>query len=201
MAATSNLATQIRHFKTLMDGDAIANLRRLPEKASQTMNQGVPVQVEVASGFVIECATINNAATAIIAGISTEPGNNLTSNGTAKTLTTGFKVPNQASAVVNPIGAPPNDGTIGLIMATESMQFVGTLGGSTNGNPTIAQTMLGVIRGLTKDAGNGFWYVDNDITTTAGGACVQIVDFVDAVGTANGKVVFKITKAAQQIMV
>src|SRR5262252_1922658 len=100
MAATNNGATQIRHIKTLLDTSSIANLRRMAEKATQTFNQGVPVQVEVASGFIIECATIVSVATAIIAGISTEPGNNLTSNGTAKTLTTGFKVPNQASASV-----------------------------------------------------------------------------------------------------
>lgn len=199
MAATSNLATGIRHYRTRLDTSAIANMKRMLEKSGNTFNQYVPVQVEVASGFIIECATINSAATALIAGFSTEPGNNLTSSGVAKTLNTGWKVPNQASAVVIPIGAPPNDGTIGLVLATESMEFIGTLGGSTNGNPTLAQTMIGAIRGLTKDAGNAFWYIDNDITTTAGGACVEITELVDAVGTANGKVVFKVTKAAQQM--
>jgi hypothetical protein len=172
------------------------------EKASQTFNNDVPVQVEAASGFIIECATINSAATAIIAGFATEPANNLTTSGVAKILATGFKVNNQPNAVVNPLGAPSNDGTIGMVLATESMEFVGTYGDSaTAANAVLAQTQVNAIRGLTKDAGNGFWYVDNNITTAAGGACVQITELVDPVGTLNGKVIFKVTKAAQQLSV
>lgn len=200
MAASSNVATGIRHFRTRLDASAVANMKRMLEKAGQTFNQFVPVQVEAASGFIIECATITSVATAIIAGFSTEPGNNLTTNGTAKTLNTGWKVPNQASAVVIPIGAPPNDGTIGMVLATESMEFIGTYGDSaTAANATLAQTQVSAIRGLTKDAGNGFWYVDNNITTLAGGACVEIIDLIDPVGTLNGKVLFKVIKAAQQL--
>src|SRR3954462_12443093 len=120
MAASSNVATPIRHYQTQFNSSSVAQLRRMLEKATQTFNQGVPVQVEVASGFLIECAAIVSVATAIIAGMSTESGNNLTTSGTAKTLTTSFKVPNQASAVVIPIGAPPNDGTLGLVVASDT---------------------------------------------------------------------------------
>ena len=200
MAASSGVATPILHKRTRLDTSAIANMKRMLEKSGQTFNNGVPVQIEVATGFIIECATINSAATAIIAGIATEPGNNLTTSGIAKTLTTGFKVNNQASAVVIPLGAPANDGTLGMVLATESMEFQGTYGDSaTAANAVLAQVQVGAIRGLTKDAGNGFWYVDNNITTAAGGACVEIVELVDPVGTLNGKVIFKVTKAAQQL--
>lgn len=165
------------------------------------MNQNVPVQVEAASGFIIECATINNAATAIIAGFSTEAGNNLSVSGTAKTLTTGQKVPNQSAAVIIPIGAPLNLGDIGFVIASDDEVFIGTYGdGADNTLAVLAQVQVGAIRGLTKDAGNGFWFVDNNITTAAGGACVEIIELVDAVGTLNGKVAFKVTKAAQQLL-
>jgi len=102
--------------------------------------------------------------------------------------------------VLIPVGAPPNDGTMGLHEAVDSTIFIGVLGnGATAANATIAQADLGAIFGLTKDAGNGFWYIDNNITTTAGGACVQIVELVDAVGTLNGHEAFKVLHAAQQL--
>lgn len=202
MAASSNIATQIRAYKVLGTSQGVAGVKRLAEKAGQTYLQGTPVQVEAASGFLIACAAIVSAATALIAGFSLEPGANLSSNGVAKTLTTGAAVPNQASAVVIPIGAPINDGTSGLVLASDDILFIGTVGNSnTAANATLAQTMVGSIFGLTKDAGNNFWYVDNFITTTAGGACVEVIELIDAVNTLNGKVVFKVTHAAQQLMV
>lgn len=202
MAASSNVATVILHKRTRLDTSVIANMKRYAEKSGQTMLQGTPVQLDVAgaTGFIIACPAITSVATANIAGFCTEPGNNLTSSGVAKILATAFSVPNQPNAVVNPIGAPPNDGTIGMVLATESMEFVGTYGDSvTAANAVLAQAQLGTIRGLTKDAGNNFWYVDNAITTTAAGACVEITDFIDAIGTLNGRVIFKVTKAAQQL--
>jgi len=199
MAASSIVAQPIYPQKVLIGGTAQAVQRRLPEKASQTFKIGVPVQVEVATGFIIECAAIVSAATAKIAGFATEFANNLASSGVAKTLTYGA-VQNQSSAVLIPVGAPPNDGTMGLHEAVDSTIFIGVLGnGATAANATIAQADLGAIFGLTKDAGNGFWYIDNNITTTAGGACVQIVELVDAVGTLNGHEAFKVLHAAQQL--
>jgi hypothetical protein len=198
MAASSSVAQPIYPLKVLIGGTAQAVMRRLAEKSAQTFKIGVPVQIEVATGFIIECAAIVSAATAKIAGFASEFANNLSSSGVAKTLTYGA-VQNQASAVLIPQGAPPNDGTMGLHEAVDSTIFVGVLGGSTTGNPAIAQTTLELILGLTKDAGNGFWYVDNDITTAANGACVQITELVDAVGTVNGRVGFKVLHAAQQL--
>src|SRR6185312_4329155 len=199
MPATSGKAQPIYPQKVLIGGTANAVMRRLLEKASQTSKIGVPVQVEAASGYVQECAAITNAATALIAGFASEFANNLSSNGVAKTLTYGA-VQNQSSAVLIPQGAPPNDGTMGLHEAVDSTIFQGVLGNGSDGTlAVIAATDLGAIYGLTKDAGNGFWYIDNNKTTVAGGACVQIVELVDAVGTLNGRLAFKVLHAACQL--
>jgi hypothetical protein len=209
VAASTGIATPIYPLKVLIGGTAQAVQRRLGEKASQTFNIGTPVQVDSGSGFLQACATITSVATALIAGFSTEPGNNLASSGVAKTLTYG-SVQNQSSAVLIPVGAPPNDGTMGFHEAVDSTIFIGTLGNSaTAANATTAQTNLGAIYGLTKDAGNGYWYIDNNITTTAGGACVQITDLIPewapipinttGTGILNGYLGFKVLHAAQQL--
>jgi len=199
MPATSGKAQPIYPQKVLIGGTANAVMRRLLEKASQTFKIGVPVQVEAASGYVQECAAITNAATALIAGFASEFANNLSSSGVAKTLTYGA-VQNQSSAVLIPQGAPPNDGTMGLHEAVDSTIFQGVLGNGSDGTlAVIAATDLGAIYGLTKDAGNGFWYIDNNKTTVGTGACVQIVELVDAVGTLNGRLAFKVLHAACQL--
>lgn len=201
MAASSGVAQPIRAYRVTNNANGNAPCKRLLEKATQTFKQGVPVQIEVASGFIIECAAIVSAATALIAGFSTEPGNNLTTNGVAKTLTYGSVI-NQPNAVLIPVGAPPNDGTIGFETCPDDVTFIGVYGdSSTAANATLAQTQVGAIRGLTKDAGNGFWYVDNFITATANGACVVIQNLISPVGTLNGLVEFKVAHAAQQLLV
>jgi hypothetical protein len=199
MPASSSIAQPIFPYRVLPGGSLQAIIRRFPEKASQTFNIAVPVQVEVASGFIIECAAITNAATALIAGFATEFGNNLSSSGVAKTLTQG-KVQNQSAAFPIPIGAWPNDGTMGLHEAIDTTLFLGVTGNGSDGTlATIAQTDLGAIYGLTKDAGNGFWYIDKNKTTVGTGACVQITTLVDPVGTLNGRMEFKVLHAAQQL--
>jgi hypothetical protein len=199
MPATSGKAQPIYPLKVLIGGTAQAVIRRLAEKATQTFLIGTPVQVDAGTGFIQACAAIVSAATALIAGFATEPGNNLSSSGVAKTLTYG-SVQNQSSAVLIPVGAPPNDGTMGFHEAVDSTIFVGVKGDGADGTlATIAQTDLGAIYGLTKDAGNNYWYIDHNITTVNGGACVQITDLIDAVGTLNGKLGFKVLHAAQQL--
>jgi hypothetical protein len=209
MAASTGIATPIYPIKVLIGGTAQAVVRRLYEKAAQTFNIGTPVQVDAATGFLFAAPAIVSAATALIAGFSQEPGNNLTTSGVAKTLTYG-SVQNQSAAVLIPVGAPPNDGTMGFTEAVDSTIFVGTLGNSATASlATTAQTNLGAIYGLTKDAGNGYWYIDNNITTTAGGACVEITDLLaqfaplpintTGVGILNGLLGFKVLHAAQQL--
>ena len=206
MAASSGVATPIKPWKPpLGAGTAMPIIRRMAEKAAQSIANGplgTPCQVDVAgaTGFIIENPAITSVATAVIAGFTVEPFNNLTTSGVAKVLNTGYSVQNQSSAVVIPIGAPPNDGTIGFYMTGDEMVFVGTLGNSnTAANATVAQADVSKLYGLTQDAGNKFWYIDNFITTTAAGACVEIVELIDAVGTLNGREAFKVTHAAQQL--
>lgn len=202
MAASINIARPIFPWQVTLSADGVAQGNRMGEKAAQTFLQGTPVQVDVAggTGFIIACPAMVSIATAIIAGFSQENGHNLGVSGVGSTLTTGQSVPNQASAVIIPIGAPLSDGTVGLNTADPNTIFVGTYGdGTTAANAVLAQAQVGAIRGLIKDAGNNFWYVANDVTTAAGGACVEIISLIDAIGTLNGRVAFRVTKAAQQL--
>jgi hypothetical protein len=174
----------------------------MAEKNGQTFLQGTPVQVDLAgaTGFIIANPAITSVATAIVVGISTEPGSNLTTSGVAKTLITGFNVQGQASAAIIPVGAPVNDGTIGILLASDANEFIGIYGDSTTAaNATLAQAQVGSIRGLVKDAGNNFWYIANDLVTLATGACVEITKLIDAVGQLNGRVQFRFIRAAQQL--
>jgi len=199
MAASVNVASPIYPLKVLIGGTAQAVTRRLPEQAGQTFLQGVPVQVQPGNGFVRESPAIT-AANALIAGFSQEPANNLAQSGVAQTNTQQGHPPFQNFAVFIPVGAWPNDGTIGLHQAVDSTVFIGVVGGSvTDTDGVLLQTDLGAVFGLTKDAGNQFWYVDKDITTTTAGAIVQITDLLDPVGTLNGRVGFKVLHANCQL--
>lgn len=202
MAATIGVATQFQPYRTTSTGQATQPMNRNFEKASQTFLQGTPVQIDVAgaTGFLIACPAMTNVATAIIAGISAEPGANLTTSGVAQTQNLTYKVPNQPNAVVTPIGAPPNDGTSGFILACDWQTFSGLLGDSnTAANATLTQAKVGTIMGLTQDATTLFWYVDEFKNTTATGACVEVVSNIDPIGTLNGRVEFRILRAAQQL--
>jgi hypothetical protein len=208
VAASAGVATPIKPWKPpLGSGTALPVIRRMAEKAGQSIANGplgTPCQVDVAgaTGFIIENPAIVSVATAIIAGFTVEPFNNLTSSGVAQVQSTGYAVQNQSSAKVIAIGSPPNDGTIGFYQAIDETTFVGTLGNSnTAANATVAQADLTKTFGLTQDATNKFWYIDNFITTAANGACVEIVELIDAVGTLNGREAFKVTHVAQQLQV
>jgi len=85
-------------------------------------------------------------------------------------------------------------------MASDDNIFIGIFGDSSDNTlAVLAQALIGGIFGLTKDAGNNWWYVDNNITTAAGGACVEILALEDAIGTLNGRVRFRVLEAAQQL--
>jgi hypothetical protein len=202
MAASSGVSRPIFAYRIKNNATGVAEIQRIGEKAGQTFLQGTPVQVDVAgaTGFIIANPAIVSVATAIIAGFATEFGHNLAVSGVGVPLNTGQSVPNQTGAVIVPIGAPAVDGTIGFAVANDISTFVGVYGDSnTAANAVLAQVQVGAIRGLTKDAGNNFWYVDNFITTTAAGACVEIISLIDPIGTLNGRVEFRVTHAAQQL--
>jgi len=200
--ATSSKAQPIYVRQVLTGSAGVAQQRAIAEKATQTFLQGTPVQVDVAgaSGFIIACPAITSVATANIAGFSTQPGANLTTSGVAKTQNLTQIPPNQPSAVITPIGAPPNDGQSYFSMASDDNLFIGIFGDSSDNTlAVLTQAMIGKIFGLTKDAGNNWWYVDNHITTAAAGACVEVVALEDTIGTLNGRVRFRVTEAAQQL--
>lgn len=201
MPASTGIARPIIPYRIRNNATGNAPGDRIAEKSGQTFLQGTPVQIDVAggTGFLIACPAMVSVATAIIAGFSQEPAHNLTVSGVAQTLTTGYKPPNQPSASVIPIGAPPVDGTCGLNVADPTIQFVGVMGDSADNTlAVLAQVQEGAIFGLFKDPGNSFWYVDHNVTSAAGGACVEVVQLIDPIGTLNGRVAFVVTKAAQQ---
>jgi hypothetical protein len=184
-------ANPITVYKVRGDGAQAPEIRRFAEDAGETFKQGTPVQID-ADGFLIECAAITDAATAKIAGFSTEEAANLSSDGVAKTLTQGTVI-NQTNAVIIPRGVRMNDGTCGVLIATDRQTFVGKITAAT----ALAQTLVDAKAGLTEDT-NHFWYVDETKAAVAGGACVQILSLIDPIGTLGGRVEFRVLDAAQQ---
>lgn len=196
--AAGSLAVPIKVWKVLGAGDAQPQIRRLPEDDAETFKEGTPVMVDRTTnvGYLIANPAITSIATAVIAGFSLEAGSNLTTRGVPKTLTYG-SVPNQASAVIIPIGAPLNDGKCGVALALDTTLFKGRLKNGQGSDHTLVVTDLLAKFGLTIDT-NGYWMVDSSKSTAAGGACVEIVEFIDPVGTVSGLVAFRVTTAAQQ---
>lgn len=202
MAASSGIAQPIIPYRILGSSDAQAAMRRMLEKATQTFLSGTPVQLDVAgaSGYIIGCPTMNSVATAIIAGFASEPGHNLATSGTGTQGITYGSVQNQTGAVLLAGGGPIIDGTLGFHVAVDTTLFQFVVGNSSaDASASVSQANIGSIFGLTKDAGNNYWYFDTNITTAAGGACLELVDVIDPVGTLHGKVVARVTKAAQQL--
>lgn len=201
MAVSSSVAIPIIPYRVVDTQGAQATMRRYLEKATQTFKIGTPVQIDVAgaTGYLIACPSMVSVATAHVLGFSAEVGHNLSSSGVGKVLNQGAPQ-NQASAVIIPGGAWPSDGTSGVHVATDIDEFIGVLGNSADNSLAItAITMLQTVTyGLTIDPGNSYWYVDQNKTSAAGGACVSIVGFVDPIGTLNGKVIFRVLRAAQQ---
>jgi hypothetical protein len=127
-------------------------MRRIIEEATQTFLPGTPVQLNAVDGGIQAWDGVTIAAG--IAGFSAEPASNLTTLGTAKTLTFGA-VPFEASAVNIPRGAPYNDGMVGFEVATDDNVFKGQVGPA----QVAVAADLGKQYGMTKDA-DGHWYVD-----------------------------------------
>jgi hypothetical protein len=160
---------------------------RLPEEATQTFLDGVPVQIAV-DGGVKEWDGSTLAAG--IAGFSREAASGLATVNVPKTQSFG-SVPNQALAVNITRGAPLNDGKVGLEAAAADSIFLGQI------NPagqTLSIADVGVNYGMTKDS-DGHWYVDK--TKTAGNAVVKIVALDDR-DTIRG-VQFVVLSAAAQL--
>lgn len=164
---------------------------RYSEAATQTFLRGVPVSLS--SGYMQETGTINGTSVPI-AGFSDEYAHDLTTAGVGQSLTYG-NVQNQPAAVLIPVGAPLSEGRIQVIKACNDVLFMG----KTDAAHTLAQTDIGSLFGLTKDGTTKQWFVDTTITSSGSGACLEVVELVDAIGTVGGRVAFRVTDVYQQL--
>src|SRR6266704_1632440 len=104
MPGTQAAAIPITVFKVIGSSSALPTMQRLPEKATLTIKFGTPIALS--SGYLIERTAIDGT-TKVVAGISTEAGHNLASDGVAPIGGSGLtygSVPNQSAAVNIPIG-------------------------------------------------------------------------------------------------
>lgn len=179
-------------------GSGVAVMSRMPEGATQTFKQGVPLMLS--GGYLVECDF--SGAASVVAGFSAEPGHNLAVAGTAEAGVSEGTAPNQASSRIIPVGAWFRDGRTGLYLANDATIFSAfAVNGATD--PPYAQSLVvpGTYYGLTKDATSGFWYVD--LADTGGNnAVVELlgVDPATPNTVANGVRVFFMIKAAQRLL-
>lgn len=179
------MATALIQERSTVSGNQW-RMERYPEKAAQTYLQGVPLEMDVTVGAMIEWDGTTVAAA--IAGISKDFGANLASTGVAQQQTFG-SVQNEAAAVN--ISRPYfNDGKTGFIVANQDNVFYGQVGPS----QMVAATDLTKTYGMTKDS-DGHWFVDK--TKTGASAVVRITGF-DQYDTTRG-VLFVFLAAASQI--
>lgn len=134
-------------------------IRRVIEKVGMTFKAGTPVEIEVASGAVMEWS---KTVAGKLAGFSLPAASNLATTGVAKT-TSEYDVPNQPLASGTPVGAKMNDGKIDFEVAVPSTIFLAQV----KDGQTPAVTDVGVVYGLDKDS-DGHWYVDKTITGANG---------------------------------
>lgn len=149
----------------LLGGLGFPAMSRHAESASQTFKLGVPLVLS--DGYVEEWDGVSDVD---IFGVSSEPGHNLTTDGTAKQLSEGTP-PNQASAVTIPVGAWVRDGLCGYYAADGRTVF--SIAVKTGEVFTAAMVSETTLYGLTKDATTGFWYLDP--TDTAGNNAIAKV--------------------------
>lgn len=159
---------------------------RLIEKATQTFLAGTPVSIDSVTGG-IQAWTVNTQGPGQggICGISYEYASNLASTGAgaptpmqpytgAGSAVTFGSVPNEASAVNIPHGAPFNDGRVGFYLPGPDTVFSAIFGN--NGNTaTPAATDVGKQYGLTIDSNSKYWYVDKNKTTAATNTVLTII--------------------------
>lgn len=162
------------------------SVERVSEKATQSFVAGVPGQL--VGGYAQEWDGVTVAAA--IAGIIADSGSNLTTSGTAKTLSFG-SVPNQASAVNIPRGAPMNDGKVIIEVASPDTVFQGQVGPL----QTTSQANIGTNYGMTKDTDN-HWFVD---TAKIGASAVIKVVALDVDFDTTRTVYFTILPSAAQL--
>jgi hypothetical protein len=170
-------------FRRMVGSQGMPTIMRVPEAANAVFKEGTPVVVS--DGYANNAAEQNNNATQF-SGFSTEYGKNRAANGTEETLTFG-SVRNQNNAVLIPVGAPMDDGNVGIIIPGPEARFMGAL----EYNNNAAQNMVGDIMGLTEDS-NNYWYIDPAKNNMATGGCIRITKLISDAGTAGGKLEFSV---------
>jgi hypothetical protein len=181
------------------------------EGASQTFLAGTPVTIS--AGNIIAWSG-TGPTTAVLAGIALEDAHNLASAGLgAPGPFTGIgfpgasptfgSVPNEASALNIPRGAPFVTGDILYQKAVEDTIFEGMFDNSVTGTgaaATPSKANIGVLYGLTADlTAPIYWYVDAGKTTVGTNTCVEIVDLNKIDGAIpNARVQFKFARATSQ---
>lgn len=166
-------------------------IRRIIEQATQTFLAGTPVQISTTGGVQVwDGATYAFG----LAGFTLEAGANLTTLGVPKTLTYG-SVPNQASAVNIPMGAPLNDGRNGFEVACDDTVFLGQVGPS----QSVTDASVGKEYGMTLDS-DGYWYVDTTKSTVGTNTMCRIVKLdPNDQATVKRGVYFIIARGSQQL--
>jgi hypothetical protein len=215
MASVLSDHIPMRVVKTV-SGNA-AQCRGIAEKASSTFLSGVPVMLTTSGALAVIQewnATVTEPATATagIAGITSQPGSNLGSDGAGQpgvftpvgapaAAPTFGKVQGQSAAVNFTPGTPMVDGRNIFEVANEDTIFEGQFddnGGSTT-NATTAFNMIGKHFGLTKDV-TGHWFVDFAKVTQGTNTVVTIVALNPNDGAIlNGRVWFKFEIGIQQL--
>jgi len=167
---------------------------RIIEEALQTFLYGTPVMLKAADGG-IQAWDGTAGAGHLIAGVSYEAASNLATTGKGAPVpqspVTGLgsaitfgSVPNEASAVNIPHGAPLNDGRVGLFLPVADTIFSAILGNAgAPATPTAAN--VGIQYGLTIDTAGKYWYVDISKTGAAAVVLITALDLRDvpAAGT------------------
>lgn len=151
------------------------NADRIEEEAAQSFLLGTPVSIAADGGLQAWNGTTFTANTkGSVVGVSYEAASNLASLGKGAPAVFGAigqgaaltfgSVPNQASAVNIPHGAPINDGRCGFVLAGPDIVFSAVLGNAGSPVTPAIGTDRGVAYTLSKDA-NNFWYVNRTVST------------------------------------
>jgi hypothetical protein len=206
MAANLTYHQPIKQVKTT-SGNAPITTGAYEEAASQTWAPGAPVMLDGNGRLVVWDGT---SLTNGILGVAPYNGNNLASAGLGHPVEpfgsvgqgaslTFSSVPNQASAVNIPMGAPMVDGRHVIYFANEDTWFEAQIDNSAAGAYATALTQLGKAYGLTADASSpAQWYVDLNKSTSGVNTCVVVMALnpLDPIGTNGGRVWFKFQGAA-----
>ena len=161
----------------------------LPEGATQTFKQGVPLKLS--SGNLVACDTADPwSAADVVVGVSVSAGKNLATAGTTEEGYSIGTAPNQGSSKIIPAGVPVKLGTCSFYQADGSNIFEISLKAAQTF--AAANVVAGSYYALKYDATTGYWYCDN--TDTAGNNAVLAIVGVNPNDNTKVRVQFKSTQ-------